>query len=62
MTEFSAKDTVKKYLETLPNDLSVEELAYCIFFEEKLKKVNSKHLKEKIIQKEEAEAYLEKWL
>ena len=32
MTEFSAKDTVKKYLETLPNDLSVEELAYLYFF------------------------------
>ena len=31
MTEFSAKDTVKKYLETLPNDLSVEELVIVFF-------------------------------
>lgn len=51
-----------KFLDSLPDNISVEEIAYRLYAQEKIKKARESARNGKDYSQEEAEAIIQKWL
>lgn len=62
MASNSSKQFVMKFLDSLPDNISVEEIAYRLYAQEKIKKARESARNGKDYSQEEAEAIIQKWL
>ncbi|MHA1520701.1 MAG: hypothetical protein ACTSRK_11010 [Promethearchaeota archaeon] len=58
----SAKDLIRKLIQSLLEDMTVEEIAYRIYFEEKLRKARLDKQNKAVFTQQEAEEILNNWI
>ncbi|TFG30150.1 MAG: hypothetical protein EU532_01560 [Promethearchaeota archaeon] len=58
----SVKDTVIEFIKKLPDNLTVEEIAYKLYIDERINKAQSQMKDGKYLTHEEAKERLKKWL
>ncbi|TFF85472.1 MAG: hypothetical protein EU551_03980 [Promethearchaeota archaeon] len=58
----TAKEMVINYIKSLPDDLTVEEIAYKIYIDERINKARKQIKEGKYLNHEEAKERLRKWL
>jgi len=62
MMSMSAKDLIRKLIQSLLEDMTVEEIAYRIYFEEKLRKARLDKQNKAVFTQQEAEEILNNWI
>jgi len=58
----SVKDSVIDFIKNLPNDLTVEEIAYKLYLDERINKAQKQMKEGNYLTHEEAKERLKKWL
>ncbi|MHA1612111.1 MAG: hypothetical protein ACTSYU_08685 [Promethearchaeota archaeon] len=58
----SAKDLIRKLIQSLLEDMTVEEIAYRIYFEEKIRKARLDKQNKAVFTQQEAEEILNNWI
>ena len=58
----SVKDSVINFIKNLPDDLTVEEIAYKLYLDERISKAQKQMKEENYLTHDEAKERLNKWL
>jgi len=58
----TAKDEIRKMLDTLPDDASWEDVQYSIYVRERIERGLSEAAQNKLIDQEEVESRMKRWL
>jgi len=58
----TAKDEVRRLLESLPDDASLEDVQYSIYVRERIERARKEASDGKLIDQDETEARLQRWL
>ena len=58
----TAKDEVRRLLESLPDDASLEDVQYSIYFRERIERARKEANDGKLIDQDETEARMQRWL
>ena len=62
MPPLSSKDKVLNFIKSLPNDLSVEEITYRLYVNERILKAQQQIKEGNFLTHEEAKEKMKKWL
>ena len=58
----TAKDEVRRLLESLPDDASLEDVQYSIYVRERIERARKEAKDGRLIDQDEAEARMQRWL
>jgi hypothetical protein len=58
----TAKDEVRRLLESLPDDASLEDVQYSIYVRERIERARKEANDGKLIDQDETEARMQRWL
>ena len=58
----TAKEEVRRLLESLPDDASLEDVRYSIYVRERIERGRREASEGKVIQRDEVERRLQRWL